>query len=366
MIRILQIGMTDNLGGIETYLMNYYRNIDKNKYQFDFINISNTKLCFENEIRSLGGRIYNVTSYYKHPLRYIKELKKIIKENDYHIVHCNMNSAVFLYPLIASKQAGVKQIISHSHNSSSDKGLLKKILHDINKHFIPKYANTYFACSDKAGEWFYNKKTRNSNDYYIINNAIDSNKFKYNEEIRNYLRKELNIENKFVIGHVGRFSKQKNHKFLVELFNKFQEKNKDAILMLVGIGELQDDVRKQVNDLNLQDKVLFLNQKNNVNELYQAMDVFILPSLYEGLPVVGVEAQTSGLPCIFSNNITKGINLLSSNKYIDLNRDINYWVNEINNIESQDRNIAYGIIRDKRFDIIESCNDLCNIYRKAE
>ena len=206
-----------------------------------------------------------------------------------------MNSAVMLYPLIAAKISNVKVIIAHSHNASSDKGILKKMLHNINKNFIPLFANHFFACSNKAGKWFYSKKIMNSKNYFVINNCIDIDKFKFNYETRNNKRKELHLKNEnIVVGHVGRFNKQKNHTFLIDIFNEAYKENDKLRLVMVGIGPLMNKIKKKVIQLNLSDAVLFLGQRSDVNELMQAMDIFILPSLYEGLPLVGVEAQTSG------------------------------------------------------------------------
>lgn len=361
MIRVLQIGMNDNLGGIENFIINYYRNINKELIQFDFINIYENKLCFQDEIEKMGGVIYKVTSYYKHPIKYINELKKIILENNYKIVHCNMNSACFLYPLIASKLAGIKVIISHSHNSSSDKGLKKEILHNINKHLIPIYATYYFACSLKAGLWFYNKKIIESNRFEIIKNAIDTKKFKFNEVIRTQKRKELKIRSdQFVIGHVGRFSRQKNHEFLVKWFKHYCEINKNSILILIGIGELKNKIENDVRKLGMSNKVIFLGQRNDTADIYQIMDLFILPSLYEGLPLVGVEAQASGVPCLFSNSITKEILLNKNVKFFDLNDSymkIDNYIDEVVKITKNrcDTNV-------ESYDIKYNANVLTKIY----
>lgn len=359
MIRVLQLGMTDNLGGIETFLMNYYRNIDKTKIQFDFINIYPNKLCFQNEIENLGGKVYKVHSYYNHPIKYLNDVIKIINDNDYHIVHCNMNSAAMLYPIIAGKKSNAKIVIAHSHNSSSDKGIIKTIMHNINRHFIPLYANEYFACSEKAGEWFFSKKIRASNKYKIINNAVDMKKYEYNEKIREEKRKELKIkDNAFVIGHVGRFSKQKNHSFLIDTFNKIHNENNNAILLLIGQGPLESKIKEKVNNLNLQDSVIFLGKRLDVNEWYNAMDLFVLTSLYEGLPVVGVEAQSNGLPCIFSDNITREISISKSVEYLPLNET--KWVKNISNYYTFERNKNTNISND--FDIKYAAKKLEKIY----
>lgn len=363
MIRVLQIGMIDFHGGIESFLINYYRNTNKEKIQFDFINISNNKLCFEDEIIALGGKIYKVSNYYKHPFKYIKEVKKIIQEQNYEIVHCNMNSAVFLHPLIASKLAKAKTIISHSHNSSSDKGLIKSLLHFINKHFIPVFANTYFACSDKAGRWFYSKRIRNSNKYYIINNAIDLDKYKFNKNIRTKKRKELKIDNDtIVIGHVGRFNKQKNHLFLLNIYNEFHKIVPNSKLFLVGSGPLLEKAIEKTKELKLTNSVYFLGQRNDISELYQAMDIFLLPSLYEGLPLVGVEAQTAGLNCAFSDVITREVMLSDKVKYLSLQKKPKEWAKEILKLNINNREN----INAEPFDIRENAKKLENIYFKLK
>lgn len=361
MIRILQLGMIDTLGGIETFLINYYRNIDKNKIQFDFINISKKDLCFQNEIFALGGRIYNVSSYYNSPLKYIREVRKIIKENNYDIIHCNMNSAVMLYPLIAAKLGGAKIIISHSHNSSSDKGKIKEILHWINKHFIPFFANRYFACSDKAGSWFYSKRIMNSNDYYVINNAVDIDKFKFNNACRISKRKQLGFnDNNIVLGHVGRFHVQKNHDFLIDIFERAYQKNKNLRLILIGIGPLFDSIKSKVNKLNLNDVVLLLGQRDDVNELMSAMDIFVLPSFYEGLPLVGVEAQVSGLKCLFSDVITDEVKLLETTEYLSLKTNLQDWVDKF--LEFKHVDIDRNKVKIDAFDIKINARKLEKIY----
>ena len=221
-MRVLQIGMMYTLGGgIQTFLMNYYNNVNRKKIQFDFINIYGDKFYYKDQIEALGGVVYNLPNYYKHPFKFIKELKKLINKNNYEVVHCNMNSAVMLHPLIAAKLSNTKVIIAHAHNSSSDKGKLKKILHDINKHFIPLFANYYFACSNIAGEWFFSKKILSSNKYFIIKNAINCDKFSNNKFNKEEFKEELGISKyNEILLNVGRFNKQKNQRFLIEIFKE--------------------------------------------------------------------------------------------------------------------------------------------------
>lgn len=364
MKKVLQMGMTDNLGGIESFLINYYQEIDKRRFQFDFINIYDNLLYFQKEIEQLGGNVYKVPSYYKHPIKYLKVVSQIIKNQKYEIVHCNMNSAVFLYPLIAAKLGGAKLIISHSHNSSSDKGIMKELLHFINKHFISFFANYYLACSSKAGEWFYSKKILKSSNFKILNNSIDVQKFKFDQQARKSKREELQIQDStLVIGHVGRFNKQKNHVFLIECFEKVHLQNPDSVLLLVGIGPLQEDIIKLVNLKKLQNNVIFLGQRNDVEKLMCAMDIFVLPSLYEGLPLVGVESQATGLICFFSDKITNELNITSNVKNLPIdNSDL--WVENIMNTEltTKERNkIDVGC-----FNIKNGIINLYEIYMQEE
>lgn len=366
-IRILQCGMTDNLGGIETFLFNYYSNIDRNEIQFDFINIYDNDLCFSDNIKKYGGRVYKLKSYYQNPYIFIKQMVNIIIKNKYDVVHCHMNSAVMLWPLIAAKIAGCKVIIAHAHNSSSDKGILKTILHGINKRFIPLFANCFFACSNTAGEWFFSKKIRNSNSYKLIYNSVDFSKFKFNKKIREKVRKEFNIsENTVVIGHVGRFNKQKNHDFLIDLFNIYQHKNQNCMLVLVGVGPLYEEILRKSEKLKIKSKILFLGNRNDVNEIMCAMDIFVLPSLYEGLPLVGVEAQVNGLPTIFSDSITREVELSKATKFISLKCDLIEWNCQIENLlNSSDKCHEDNLLHDKikNFEINNSAIRLQNIYK---
>ena len=366
MIRVLQLGMVCSIGGIQTFLMNYYRNIDRSKIQFDFVNIYDEDFLFKNEIENYGGKIYDVSSYYRHPFKYIKEVEKIINDNNYEIIHCNMNSAAMFWPLIVAKKSKAKVIISHAHNSSSDKGPIKAIMHNTNKHFIPAFANNYFACSNMAGKWFFNSKIREGEKYHVINNAVDLENFKYNEEIRNKIRKELNIgEDELVIGHVGRYSKQKNHDFLIDIFNKVYEKNEKSKLVLIGEGSLMGEIKEKINRLDLTKNVIILGNKDNVNEYMQGFDAFLLPSLYEGLPVVGVEAQASGLACYFSNTITDELNLLETSKFISLNTSPSEWANVILETYSNvDRSRGYEDITKMGYNIKVEAKKLEKMYEE--
>lgn len=315
-------------GGVEAVVMNYYRHIDRTRIQFDFLCSENSTNIPYDEIEDLGGRVYLIPNYTKIS-KYQKELIKIFKENKYKIVHSHINT-LSVFSLHAAKKAGVPVRIAHSHSTTNKAEWKKNIIKQCLRPFSKIYATDYFACSELAGRWLFGNKTYNDGKVYILNNAIDVDKFDFNEEIRKKKRKELNIEDgTLVIGHVGRFVAQKNHKKLIEIFNEVHKQNRDTILLLAGQGPLMDKIKKQVNESGLKNSVIFLGQRSDINELYQAFDVFVLPSLYEGLPVSGIEAQAAGLPCVFSNNMTKETRVLESTKFLSLEKTQKEWANAI-------------------------------------
>ena len=325
--RVLHVLGSMNKGGQETFIMNVYRNIDREKVQFDFlINCSTKRDDYEDEIIDLGGKIYRIPGRSSNYLKHLKELREFFNTNkQYSIVHQHTDSNVGISSIISAKKHNINKIIYHSHSSKSlRKGVFSRLFEFIYKPRIKKYATDYFACSDLAAEHLFGKyidKTK----IKIINNAIETEKFAYDENIREVKRKELGIEHKFVIGHVGRFFKVKNHAFLIDIFAEIHKQNSDAALLLVGEGKLQKEIEDKVDKLDLKDSVIFTGIRSDVNELLQAMDIFLLPSLWEGLPVVGVEAQASGLPCIISDNITKQAKITDLVEYISLEKSPLYW-----------------------------------------
>lgn len=355
-IRVAQvIGMACN-GGVEAVIMNYYKYIDKSKVQFDFLVESESKIINKEEIEKMGGRIIIIPSY-KNVFKYMKELKKIFKENKYDIVHSNMNT-LSIFSLRAAKKAGVKVRIAHSHSTSNKKEWKRNILKNILRPFSKVYATHYFACGELAGRYLFGNRTFNKGKVTIVNNAIETERFKFNEEVRKEVRKELNVEDKFVIGHIGRFMTQKNHTFLIDIFNDVSKEREDAVLLLVGEGPLKEEIEQKVKELDLEQKVIFLGVRQDCDKLYQAMDVFVLPSLYEGLPVVGVEAQCSGVKCLFSDKVTKEVSYSSTTDFIKL--DIEKWKNKILNLDMSDRKI----VTNDAFDIEKSSENLVDKYSK--
>lgn len=327
-IRIAQIIGKWVGGGVEAVVMNYYRNIDKSKIQFDFIcDNDSTNIPYE-EIESLGGKVILIPPYQK-VFKYHKELKRVLKEGNYKMVHSHINT-LSVFSLFAAKCAKVPVRIAHSHSTTNKKEKKKNLMKQILRPFSKIFATDYMCCSELAGRWMFGDKEFDKGNVYILNNAIDLDKFKYNKKIRESKRKELNITNDtLVIGHIGRFVEQKNHRFLIEIFNKIHKKNKNSILLLAGQGPLMEELKDKVKELHLTRAVKFLGQRNDAHELYQAFDVFLLPSLYEGLPVVGVEAQAMGLLCEFSNDMTKETKVLETTKFISLEQTPEEWANII-------------------------------------
>ena len=315
-------------GGVESVIMNYYENIDRSKIQFTFIcDEDSTDIPYE-KIEKLGGKVIIVPPYQK-VFKYIKKLKEVFKEKNCKIVHSNINT-LSVFPLYAAKKAGVPIRIAHSHSTSNKKEWKKNLIKNILRLFSKENANEYLACSRYAGIYLFGKRMVEKDQVKIINNAIDLNKYKFNNEIRNKLRNELNISNDtLVIGHIGRFVEQKNHDFLIDVFNEIHKENKDTILLLIGQGPLKEKIKIKVKELGLDKSVRFLGQVDNASDYYNAMDVFVLPSLYEGLPVVGVEAQANGLKCYLSTDMTKETKVLEKTEFVSLKLNAKEWSKKI-------------------------------------
>ena len=348
-------------GGVESVIMNYYRHLDHTKIQFDFIcDEDSTRIPYD-EIKKLGGRVFLVPKYQKLP-KYLKALEDLFRKNKYHIIHSNINT-LSVFPLYAAKKAEVPVRISHSHSTSNAREWKRNIIKNILRPFSKKYATDYFACSELAGRYLFGNKTFDRGEVKIIHNAIDLDKFKFDPVARKNLRKELGIKEKtIVIGHVGRFVSQKNHDFLVDVFNEYHAKNPDSKLLLVGTGPLEENIKAKVEKLNLTDSVLFLGQREDTNKLYSVMDVFCLPSLYEGLPVVGVEAQASELLCLFSNNITPDICINKSKSKL-LPLELTSW--DLNNVNySRDPSGQESAFNKSNFNIKNNAKAILNFYLK--
>lgn len=367
-IRILHITEMMQAAGIESFIMNVYRNIDRNKVQFDFLITRNEKEFYDEEINQLGGKkiVIDKMKTKSTLIRVIKEsieMYKIFKNENYNCVHVHSGTPIRILYLVAAKMANVKIRIYHSHSAEvlgPHKLLnIKKIVFKFFKNIIPIFATNYFACSKKAAEWMYPNRIMKKVE--IVYNGINLEKFKYQEDIRRNIRKQLDIEENFVVGHIGRFNDQKNHTFLIDIFNDLITKIPEAKLLLIGTGELEDTIRQKVSDLNLEEKVLFLGVRDNVNEIMQGMDIFLLPSNYEGLPVVGIEAQAAGLKCILSDQITNEVAITDNVEFLPI-IDTNNWKEKITELRNYKREDVSKKIIDNGYDINSVSNKIENFY----
>jgi glycosyltransferase involved in cell wall biosynthesis len=319
-----------NRGGLETMLMNYYRQMDREKIQFDFMVHRSEEGLYDKEILKLGGRIYKMPqikpgNYQK----YFKLLYVFFAENqEYRVVHSHINENSS-FVLRAAKRAGVPCRIAHSH--LSDLGIDYKLPFRMYARFLMRdNPSEYFACSKKAGQWLFGTNIPKSKEITVLNNAVNTTDFKFSEKKRNEIRNELNIENdQLVIGHIGRFNKQKNHDYLIDIFNGVHKKNSKALLLLAGDGHLRASIEKKVFQLGLTPYVKFLGVRNDITDLMQGMDLFLFPSLFEGLPVVLIEAQAAGLNCIVSSSITKESDVTGRVEFISLNESPEKWADQI-------------------------------------
>lgn len=365
MIRILQDVSHMDRAGIETILMRYYSRIDRTKFQFDFLINKNKKGAYDEEIIKLGGKLYHTPGL--NPLKiikYKKYIKKLIKDNpDIKILHAH-NDAMEYPALLAAKEINFPVRISQSHNTSIDFDL-KWPIKTLYRKLIPSVANYYFGCGKDAVKYFFGDKTINNNNYTIIRNAIETQNFIYNEKTRNKIRKLLNInENTFLIGHVGRFTNQKNHNFIIETMFRFfiKEPFADVKVILIGDGELEGKIKNKIKKYNMEDKFIFTGNIPNTNEYYQAIDLFILPSKYEGLPLVGIEAQTACVPCIISNKVTDEVKITNLVEFLPLDEKV--WVDMIiekMNTKHQRKDMTKQI-KEKGYDIDTEVKRLESIY----
>lgn len=360
-IRVLQVFAQMNRGGAETMIMNLYRNIDREKIQFDFIVHTNEKCAYDDEIVQLGGKIFRVPVYKgKNHLHYKKSWHMFFKEHpEYKIIHGHVRSTAAIYLKIANKYNRIT--IAHSHSTSSGSGI-SAVVKNIMQYPIRNTADYLFACSKSAGEWLYGKKACKKDNFYILNNAIDAKKFTFNQDVSNKVRKEFQLEGKFVVGHVGRFNTPKNHSFLIDIFKVITDKNENSVLMLVGDGDMRKSIEKKVRDLELTDKVIFTGVRSDVPDLLQAINVFMFPSLYEGLGIAVIEAQAAGLPCIVANTVPKEVDITDLVRFLPLSKTSVEWANEILKYKSEIRYNTFNEIRNANFDIEKNAKILLKSY----
>lgn len=359
MIRILQCVNNMHRAGLETLLMNYYRSIDRTKVQFDFLMHRSERSDYDDEIESMGGRIFRAPRLYpqNYP-KYFKFMASFFQEHpDYQIVHSHIDAMSYL-PLLAAKKAGIPIRIAHSHNTGIDLDF-KYPLKQYFRHRLNSVATHCFSCGQEAGEFLFRGR-----EFTVIPNAIETERFQYCGKMRERKRQELGVSDSVVIGHVGRFAYAKNHKFLLEIFDQIQKRKTNTVLLLIGTGEKENQMRQYAAQLGLTDKVRFLGSRSDVQDLYQAMDVFVLPSLFEGIPVVGIEAQYAGLTCVFSNKVPQEVAFTENACFIPLDCGADQWAERV--LSCAENSTDRKPVMNPKYDIKQASGLLNTCYRELQ
>lgn len=357
-IRVLQVVTQMNRGGLETMLMNYYRNIDRKKVQFDFLTHrpEGEKKDYNEEIISLGGRIFHLPSLNPFSLSYLEKVHLFFKTHpEYKIVHVHLDCMSGVILKIA-KEEGVPVRIAHSHNSNQDKNL-KYLIKLFYKKNIKNYATKLFSCGEDAGKWMFK-----TNEFQIIPNAINTGDYVFNSTVRKSIRDELSLGDSYVIGHVGRFSRVKNQDFLLNIFEYIYKKHQDIKLLFVGEGRNLELIKKHVKEKGLEKVVIFTGLRTDINKLMQAMDIFVFPSLFEGVPVALIEAQAANLPCIVSDKVPLDSKISLNFEQIELKSPLSQWANSIMKYKKKDRAERYDDVNIRNFDIVNCADDLQSFY----
>ena len=355
-IRILHIVTNMGIGGLETLLMNVFRNIDREKVQFDFLVHREERATFDDEIEALGGRIFRLPRLNPFSPGYRRAVLNFFRQHpEYRLVHCHQD-CLSAIPLTAAKNAGVLVRIAHSHTTNQDKNL-KYLVKRYYMRKTPAVATHFFACSAMAGDWMFPGQ-----QVVVVKNGIETARFAFSPEIRAEIRRELGLGDKLVVGHVGNFSPTKNHGFLLDVFQKVHEKRPEAVLLLAGVGPLEMQTRKKARELGLEEAVRFLGLRNDANRLYQAMDVFVMPSLYEGFSLCTVEAQTSGVASIFSDRMPPGSKMTDTVELLSLEERPAVWADRILEAASRDRKSGHEEVTAAGYDIQTTASWLQNFY----
>lgn len=360
MVRVLHFIPAFSMGGMESLIMSLYRNIDKEKVQFDFLVETQEDIKLFSEIKSLGGNVYRINNVNKYnPIDYIFKIDKFFKKNaqNFSILHCHNYERGPIVSYFAKKY-GIKHRIFHAHtNSINDvrfkqlKRVLMRITNSLSTHFL--------ASSKEAGNFYFSKDNK---EFIVFKNSIDVKHFLFNETTRLKLKNDLNLSNDFIIGHTGRFTHAKNHKRIIEIFKKLNNKVPNSKLLLIGDGPLRGELESLINKYSLSNSVIMTGIKDNINDYLQVMDVFLLPSFFEGFCISLLEAQASGLPCVVSNSIPSEVILTNLVEKLDLNESDAIWVDKIKSKESFLRENQSNIIINNGYDTKENSEKLQDFY----
>lgn len=358
-IKVVHVVKSLPANGISNVVMNYTCNMDKDKFKNTIIAGSPVLESLENKLNSYGIDIKEIPPKRKKTaFSYYYNIWKIIRNENFDIIHVHGNSSIISIELLIAKIAGIKARIAHCHSCSCDRILLHKMLLPLFDHLYTKG----YACSDEAGKWLFR-----DNDYNILPNGFDISKYAFNQDSRELIRKELGIENKFVIGNVARFNKGKNHEYLLDVFREVAKENENAVLLLVGNGPLLEKIKQLINLHPYKDRIIYYGITDQIEKLYNAMDVFVLPTKFEGLGIVFIEAQINGLRCVASDCVPREVNINNQTAFIPLNNSLHRWCSEILCVKYENREKAsnYALVDANRYDISKCVKMLENDYQKS-
>lgn len=366
-LRILHLTEMLSAAGIESFIMNNYRHIDREKVQFDFLVLRNQKEFYDDEVKKLGGQKYYVHSDKSNTLLRVldesNQIEKFLEAHHYDIVHIHYTTPLRAYYLRAAKRAGVSVRIYHSHSAYvSGKSKTKLIIYSILRGKMEAWGTHWFSCSMAAAKWMYPKQLIDSEKVKIIHNGIDTKKFAYDPEARNRIREAEGLKGRFVIINTGRLSDQKNQLFLVEIMREVVKNDPSTMLLLLGKGEKEAEIRRKVSEYSLSDNVRLLGVHDNVYDYLSAADCYVMPSLYEGLPVAGIEAQCNGLPCIFSTDITDEVKVLDTTRFLSLDSTPEIWAKQLLELRNKERTDGSEALRRVGYDIKDVSKELEQFY----
>lgn len=365
-IRVLQVLGSLNLGGAESRIMDLYRKINRQEIQFDFLIHAKEPQYFEEEVKSLGGKVYRLPRFkgYNY-MSYKKAVKNFFREHrEFACVHGHMTSTAGIYLPIAKKY-GVPMTIAHARSAGTDKGIKGQVTKYLRRNLKEK-TDYCFTCSALAGQAVFGEKAQKEGRVQILPNAIDASKCTFDADVRNRMRQELGVENKFVIGHVGRFDFMKNHTFLLDIFEEIVAMGEDAVLLLLGDGKGREQIEKLALEKGLQDRVLFQGNRKNVHEYLQAMDYFVFPSLFEGLPGTVVEAQAAGLKCLISDTITNEVGFSDLVRFFSLEKIAKAWGEYVLQTKEYVRENTFDMIKKAGFDVNSQAENMAAFYKTSK
>lgn len=357
-VRVLYVhGGKLNYGGTEAYMMNYYRHFDRTRLQVDFAVHGFERGVYEDEIEAMGGQVFYLPVKSRDYFGNIRALQKLFQSGRYEIVHAHMD-AMNAVVLKQAKKCGIPVRISHSHNTQHQtQNCLKLMLNDFEKKQVSHYATELLTCSEAAGKWLYGDKP-----FTVLHNAIDAEQYRFSPQTREAVRESLGLRDRFVVGHVGRFHFQKNHEFLLEIFRCLHREHPQAALLLVGDGELRTRLEEKIKAYGLTDDVILTGNRSDVASLLQAMDVFLFPSLFEGLGIVLIEAQAAGLPSVASSEVPAEADLTDTVRYLGLEQSPDVWAQAVWDAGKAVREDRCDDVKAAGYDITEQARRLEEFY----